>query len=40
MVFGKFVFVRISDFACLHERVQLFVVYLHSYNYVLQKYFK
>ena len=40
MVVGNFVFVKISDFACLHERVLLFVVYLHSYNYVLQNYFE
>ena len=39
MVVGYFVFLKISDFACLHERVWLFVVYLLSYNYVLKFFF-
>ena len=36
---GNFVFRKINDFVYLYEEVQMFVVYLHSYNCVLQNCF-
>ena len=37
MVFVEnFVFMKGNDFAYLHERIELFAVYLHNYGYVLQ----
>ena len=39
MFFENIVFVRISGFAYLYERIELSAVYSHSYNYVLQNYF-
>ena len=34
MVVENFVFVKVSEFVYLYERVELFAVHLHSYNYV------
>ena len=36
MVVEHFVFVKINDFEYLDEKVYMCVVYLHSYNCVLQ----
>ena len=35
----NFVFVKIGVFAGWYEKFELFAVYLHSYNYVLQMFF-